>query len=145
TPPAVQPQPQPQTAPATTVPVPPPSSAPPPASPPVDPLRADRDAIDQVLNQYEAAWSGLDSNAVRRVHPQAPSDLQRTFDSYRSIELQLQNRQISITGNTATVVCVRATTQVLKRANTRLQASNRVAIRLRRTGTSWTIESIAQQ
>src|SRR5262249_51827807 len=111
TPPPTVTPPQPEPQPSVTNPAPPPTVSPAlPPAPTQDPQRADRDAINGVLNDYEAAWSTLDANAVRRIQPQAPPDLNRTFDSYRSLALQLQNRQITMRGDTATVICERITT-----------------------------------
>jgi tetratricopeptide (TPR) repeat protein len=107
--------------------------------------RADRDAVDRVLSEYEAAWSALDANAVRRVHPGASNDLNRTLGLFKSLVMQLQNRQITIDGDTATVVCERVMNEVMKRANLKTQASNQVVIQLQRNGTTWTVQTVTQR
>jgi ketosteroid isomerase-like protein len=94
-----------------------------------------------VLGQYVAGYQRLDPAAIRAVWPSAPGDLQKSFNDLRSYELQLQNQQITVRGDTATVSATRRIRQQPKagRAQERSVPSTFI---LRRTGGSWVIDSI---
>ena len=130
--PTVAPETPPETAPA-----------PPQSRPPIDTREADRQAISQVLNQYVAAYTALDAAAVARlVASQSAADLKRTFDLYRSIRLALSGTQIDVQGDTATVTCVRQIDVVTNRGNQTLHQASATTFKLRRSASSWMIESM---
>jgi predicted Ser/Thr protein kinase len=112
----------------------------PPQPATVDEHASDRQAIEQLLNKYEAAWSSLDAAAVRRLDPRAPKSLDSTFETYRSLNAVLANRQFNYQGDTATVTCIRVVDGVSKRGNTRQPTlSTPMTFRFRRFGGSWAL------
>ena len=105
---------------------------------------ADRTAIGGVLDQYEAAYSRLDAEAVSRLDPSEPlKTLQSGFGEYKSAHLTLATRQINLQGDVATVACVQQTDVVPKRgANKPMHQDVRVTVTLHRTGNGWSIVNI---
>jgi len=103
-------------------------------------------AIKQLLSDYQAAYEKLDASAVTRLWPAAPSaELARSFSQYRSYTMEIVGPRISITGDTAVVVCIRKMSvepKVSKRPSPRLVST---VFRLKRSGGAWTIESIEDQ
>jgi ketosteroid isomerase-like protein len=83
----------------------------------------------------------MDVAAIRRVWPAAPASLQRSFDDARSYELEVQNLQVTVQGDTATVSAVRRT-RSLPKAGRLLEVSVQTTFSLRRTGNGWLIDSI---
>jgi hypothetical protein len=139
--PPVQPRPQPSPPPQTSPPVQTPPAPPPPAA---DTVAADRQAINQVLDQYEAAYNTLNAAAVARVsHANSTSELEKLFENYRSLTVVLASRKIDVQGDTATVDCSKASNGVMKRANTRTGRTAPVTFKLQRAGRTWII--VAEQ
>jgi hypothetical protein len=139
-PPPSQVPPAPSAPPVAQTPAPAPPAAAPPQPVPADEHAGDRLAIDQLLNQYEAAWRALDAAAVRRLDARAPRNLDATFDTYRSLNAVLANRQFNFQGSTATVSCVRIVDGVSKRGNTRQPTlSTPMTFRFQRFGGSWAL------
>lgn len=112
-----------------------------PSAPPApDPAR-DEAAIRSVLAQYAAGYQRLDPAAIRAVWPSAPADLQKSFSDLRSYAVQLQDPQVTVRGDTATVSTVRRIRQQPKAGRTQ-EVSVQSTFTLRRTGASWVIDSI---
>ena len=106
----------------------------------VDPRAADRLAIQQVLNQYVAAYNDLYAAAVARLVPSQPPV---AFAQFRSYKLTLSGQRIDLEGDTATVTCVREIDAVVRRGNQTLRQAPATTFKLRRSvGGSWVIESV---
>ena len=118
-------------------PTPPPVTAPPSA--PVDTTVADTAAIRQTLAQFVAGYEKLDVDAIKRVYPGAPANL--TFNNVRSYSLTLDNPQISISGDRATVKTVRRL-RVQMRAGSPQQTNLPTEFILRRAGNGWVVDQI---
>jgi hypothetical protein len=129
-----------------------PREAPPPAPPPEpktieppppDPRTLDVSAIEQVLNQYVAAFNALDADALARLLPgRSASQWKSDFADVASYHMALSGTRIDIQGDSATVVCTRQIEQVSRRASKRSQTDAATTIKLRRAGPSWVIESL---
>jgi hypothetical protein len=97
-----------------------------------------------VLRSYEAAYESLDARAVRALWPglgdQRQHDLQKAFDAYRSLELELNDCAITVTGDTAQANCkMRQSFQPKVGEGARREAP--IRFRLARQGEGWRIES----
>jgi hypothetical protein len=108
-------------------------------------MRVDAErAIQQVLNQYVAAYNALDSTAVAQLVPsQSVTQLAQQFALLRSYNVTLVGTRINLDGDTATVACVRHIVAVGKNSATGTNVVDpQTTFRLRRSGRSWTIESV---
>jgi ketosteroid isomerase-like protein len=107
TPPPQAPAPRPVAPPAPAQ-VAPESPAPVRSAPPVIPPTPvnEEPAIAAVLQAYADAYSGRDAAAVRRVYPTVNEQaLRQFFSESKSYQVQIQDRQISVSGTEATVSC----------------------------------------
>jgi hypothetical protein len=102
--------------------------------------------IEQLLRDYEAAYTQRDAEAVVRLMPSVKSaDLASSFSQVRSYQMEILNPQISVTGDTAVVTCTRSVSiepRVGSRPPPRLIPT---VFRLRRSGGAWTIESVEER
>jgi hypothetical protein len=107
---------------------------------------SDTARIEQVLREYEAAYLARDAEAVIRLMPSAKGgDLTRSFSQLRSYEMEIVDPQITVTGDTAVVTCMRRvsiTPRVGSAPTPRLIPS---VFRLTRSDGLWTIESIEEK
>jgi tetratricopeptide (TPR) repeat protein len=111
------------------------------AEPPPQPARSpatDAADIRATLAQFVAGYEGLDPAAIRRVYPSAPN---LNFNNVRSYSMVLQNPQISLQGDTATVTTTRQI-KVQMAAGRPQEASQRTVFTMRRGQNGWTIERV---
>jgi ketosteroid isomerase-like protein len=111
----------------------------------VNGLRSDMAGVGRLLDQYEAAYSGMDAAAVGRLDPTVSvKQLQNSFSDYKSFHLSLTDRQVSISpqGDAAIVSCIRDSSMVPKKGDNRGHGSTRVTVTLRRANGEWRIASI---
>ena len=108
------------------------------------PPLSDRLQIENVLQQYQAAYRQLDAAAVRSLWPSitvsAFNQLTKNFAQYRSGDLQLEAPAISIDGANAqatSAATVSFVPEVGKPVNQRIVAT----FRLRKVAGAWVIES----
>jgi hypothetical protein len=139
-----EPAPQAQTPVAPAPASPPPVAAPQPAAPARPAGPSPEDQVRAVLRSYEAAYESLDARAVRALWPglgdQRQHDLQKAFDAYRSLELELNDCAITVTGDTAQANCkMRQSFQPKVGEGARREAP--IRFRLARQGEGWRIES----
>ena len=111
---------------------------PPPPDPRVETAK-DEAAIRDVLAAYTLAYQRLDPAAVRRVWPSAPTTLE--LGNLRSYQVVLENLQITLRGDTATVTTVRRIRTVLLDGRAQ-ERSVPTTFSLRRGPGSWFIERI---
>ena len=157
--PASPPQPSPAPPASAPVPTPPPvaaakpepAAAPPAATtanpapaaasvrPPVDPVVADTAAIREALALYVAGYERLDVAAIKRVFPSAPANLD--LSNIRSYSLTLDNVQVELQGDRATVTAVRRIKVQMKSGGTQ-QPTVPTEFNLRRGAGGWTIERV---
>jgi serine/threonine-protein kinase len=137
--PATTTVPVPLTAP-TSVPISPPTSvAPATTSVPPAPARNDQALIQNVLSRYAAAYSRLDVNAVAAVYPGVDvAATERAFAGLRALELAIENAQVAISGDTATVSCT-VRQQFTPRVGRGTQARTPTRFDLMRRGDGWII------
>jgi hypothetical protein len=114
-----------------------------PRPPALNTQEADKQAILQVLNQYVAAYEGLDAASVARLVPsQSVTQLAQQFNALRSYNVRLVGITINLESDTATVSCLRQIVATMKRGNQQNQATPNTTFKLRRSGSSWAIESV---
>jgi ketosteroid isomerase-like protein len=94
-----------------------------------------------VLSAYASAYSSLDAGAVKRVYPAVnEQDLKRRFADIRSQQVQIQNEQIAVSGDAATVTCT-----VITVFQGQVGASRRISLqavfRLEKRNNAWVIVS----
>jgi hypothetical protein len=117
----------------------------PPASRPsvVDTRAADEQAIHSVLNQYQAAYSALDAGAVSQlVSSLSVAQLRQQFGQLKSYNVTVADRRIEIQGDRATVTSTREIAAITKLANQQERRSIPTTFLLRRSSSSWVIESV---
>ena len=101
--------------------------------------------IRQALREYEAAYESLDAAAVLRVQPSFTSkqaeQLAKAFSGYRSYNLTIEEIQISLQGQKATVSTrvTRGLTPKVGRAQTVTAAT---VFLLEKRGTAWQIVGV---
>jgi ketosteroid isomerase-like protein len=108
-------------------------------------LPAER-VIEGVIRQYVAALEARDLGALRRVWPSLggaqEKGIRDNFENARAIEVTIENQQIEVGGDTATVTCLRRY-GIETRDGHRNQADTRTVIGLRKTGRgTWVIDNI---
>jgi ketosteroid isomerase-like protein len=105
-------------------------------------LNADRQAIAELLDRYMGAYRSRDPNAVREVFPNVPNfeTVRRSFRSFRSIEMTLSQAQTQISGDAATVRCMRSMTFTDERG--RHPTQGMITMSLHRDQGRWLINSI---
>jgi hypothetical protein len=99
----------------------------------------DKAAVTNVLVQYVTGYERRDVDAIRRVYPGAPSNL--NLSDVRSYSLVLENPQTTIVGDIATVTATRRI-RVQMSAGAAQQQSLRTVFTLRRAAGGWVIERI---
>lgn len=109
-----------------------------PVPPPV-PVVSDEDGIRETLRAYEQAYINLDAASVSSIVPSIDASvLDRSFRDLRAQEVKIAVQQISITGNTATVVC-----DVYQSATPRVgmgvSGTRKAEFRLQKDGGRWII------
>jgi hypothetical protein len=106
----------------------------------------DTTAIQQVLRDYQAAYTQRDAAAVARLVPSAKTaELERSFSQLRAYEMEILDSRISVTGDTAVVSCVRRIS-IDPRAGARpAPRSIPTVMRLKQSGGVWTIESVEEE
>lgn len=132
----------PETAPPPT-PEPPPSAVRPAESAaPAPPT--DRQAIQTVLGQYQAALSHLDTNGVRALWPGLnAAALERAFGQMERQTVTFNVCSVAIVGTGATARCQGSASYVPKVGNrTERVDHRRWQIDLRKTGDSWRIVAV---
>jgi serine/threonine protein kinase len=105
---------------------------------------ADERGIRQVLIQYEVAYNTRDAAAVVRLG--VPSidrrTLARQFAELRSYSVALKGIQIDLEGDTATVTCDKDSVEAFNRGGSSLRRRVPATFELRRSGSSWKIETV---
>lgn len=129
-----------------------PTLASPPATPPVAPPPApappapptDRQAINAVLGQYQAAYSRLDTNAVRAIWPGLNvSSLERAFGQVERQAVTFSTCSVAIIGAGATARCQGSASYVPKVGNRTERVDHRQwQIELRKSGDNWRIVNV---
>ena len=115
-----------------------------PVTPPPDPaalLARDLNAIRGALTQFENAYASRDAAAVRRIWPSAPNNLQAALSGARSYRVDVQNPQIVVQGDTATVTATRVI-RVQPVAGSAQQISAPTTFTLRRGQNGWFIDAV---
>jgi len=106
----------------------------------------DTSEIEQLLRDYEAAYKQRNAEAVVRLMPSAKiADLTKSFSDARAYGMEIQDPQISVKGDTATVTCVRRVTiepRVGKGPAPRLIPT---VFRLKQSEGIWKIESVEEK
>jgi len=156
TPPASASTPLPLPAPPQPAPTAPPVQTPPsavqtqpPAQPAPNPAPAAASAdslVRDVLSRYESALEARSMEALKRIWPSLAgnqqSSIRTEFEQARSIEVDIVNPQISVSGASATVTFVRRY-EFQPKDGTPLRADTPATMTLRRTELgSWVIEQI---
>jgi hypothetical protein len=102
---------------------------------------SDEPAIRTVLRSYAAAYSGLDAGAVQRVFPSVNEPaLRRAFSGLRSQQVEIQDEQLAINGETASVSCMLVTLAIGQvGAATPRRDARRVVFTLARRDGTWVI------
>ena len=135
--PAGAPAPAPGPAPApATAPTPAPAI---PTAAPVDAATIDTTAIREALNQYIAGYERLDVAAIRRIFPGAPATLD--LSNVRSYRLALDNVEITLQGERATVTAIRRVRAEMKDGS-RQEPTRSTEFAMRRAGSGWVIERV---
>jgi len=112
-----------------------------PSAPAAPDLGRDEAAIRDLLAQLTESYRRLDANAVRRLWPSAPPGLPQSFNDARAYEIDLQNQQISVRGDTATVSTMRRI-RMQPKAGRVQENSAQVTFSLTRAAGGWIIDSI---
>ena len=132
----------------TTAAAPPPPSGPaPPVTPaptapstaPADAMATDTAAIREALTQYIAGYERLDVGAIRRIYPTAPANLD--LSNVRSYRLALENVEITVQGERATVTATRRVRAQMK-AGSIQEPTLPTEFSLRRAASGWLIERV---
>jgi hypothetical protein len=94
-----------------------------------------------MFTQYERAYAARDAAAVRRIHPSAPGNLEGALSAARSYQVDIQNPQINVQGDTATVTATRRVR--VQPAAGRVQEDTRsTTFSLRRGPNGWYIDGV---
>jgi hypothetical protein len=118
------------------------------AGPPPAPVRGATDETQQllrVLQRYKNAYESLDANAVAAVYPSVNvTSLQAAFNQFSkmSYDVKVHVDGINIDGQTATVTATETMLPVSRSVRAQPQTTTAV-FTMRRSGTSWTIESVS--
>jgi hypothetical protein len=106
-----------------------------------------RQAIDDVLGRYQAAFTQLDAQAARSVWPAVDSRaLARSFAQLESQTLSFDSCAVDVTGARATARCSGTAMYVPKVGNRRARSEDRHWILdLRNTGDRWIITAVDTQ
>jgi hypothetical protein len=93
-----------------------------------------------VLAQYERAYANRDAAAVRRIWPSAPATLPSALAAARSYQVDIQNPQIAVQGDTATVTATRFI-RVQPAAGRAQETSQPTTFSMRRGPNGWYIDA----
>ena len=108
--------------------------------------QADTAGIEQVLREYAAAYERRDAEAVVKLMPSANgADLTRSFSQLRAYRMEILDSQISVTGDTAVVTCVRRVSIEPKVGSRPAPRLIPTVFRLRQSQGVWTIESVQEK
>jgi len=125
--------------------------APPPAPLPTPPARAGaqaEEAIAAVLRQYVAALEARNVDALKRIWPSLGESQEKAFrtefQNARDITVTIDSPRIEVQQDTATVTVVRHY-RLQTRDGHRLQTDTRTTIAMRRSGSSWVIDTIRHE
>jgi ketosteroid isomerase-like protein len=91
--------------------------------------------------QYERAYAQRDAAAVRRVHPSAPANLDAALSAARSYRLDIQNPQIAVQGDSASVTATRYV-RVQPPAGRVQEVTQATTFSLRRGPNGWYIDTV---
>jgi len=119
------------------------ASGPPPA--PVRGVADETQQVLRVLQRYKAAYESLDAKAVAAVYPSVDvARLEAAFGQFSkmSYDIQVPVDGISLDGQTATVTTAETMRPVSRSVRAQPQTTTAV-FTMRRSGTSWTIQSIS--
>ena len=116
-----------------------------PAAPQAVPEPPPEAGVRAALAQYAAALEARDLGAMKRIWPSLSGDLEQgirdDFQNAREIDVEIANERIDVTGDSATVTCLRRY-RIQTRDGHRLATENRTIITLHKTGRSWSIQSM---
>ena len=102
--------------------------------------------IEQLLRDYQAAYERRDAEAVVKLMPSAKiADLTKSFSDVRAYGMEIQNPQISVRGDTATVTCVRRVTIEPRVGSRPAPRSIQTVFRLKHSEGVWKIESVEEK
>jgi hypothetical protein len=116
-----------------------------PAAPPARGAADQTQQLLQVLQRYKNAYEALDANAVAAVYPSVNvGNLKSAFEQFSkmSYDVKVHVDGIRIDGQTATVTA----TETIRPVSKSVRADPRTAtavFTMRRSGTSWIIQSVA--
>ena len=108
---------------------------------------SDRRGVEEALRGYKAAWESKDLDRLKTLWPGldggTEKKIKQTFEFSRSIKIDLQLTNISITRDAATVTCQRQDRTVTVTGD-KLTSKKpfKTTITLRRTGSTWVIEDV---
>jgi hypothetical protein len=109
---------------------------------------AARQAIVALLGRYRASLEAKSLATLKDLWPglggAQENAIREEFRNARTLRVDLQNPQIQLSGESATVVC-RRNYQLTTVDGHNLQSSTRTTLTLRRSGTAWVIEDIRHE
>jgi tetratricopeptide (TPR) repeat protein len=107
---------------------------------------SDRRGVEEALRGYKTAWESKDLDRLKTLWPGldggTEKKLKQTFEFSRSIKIDLQLTNISITRDAATVICQRQDRTVTVTGDKLTSKPFKTTITLRRTGSTWVIEDV---
>ncbi len=112
-----------------------------------DTAAQDQQAITHTLATFESVYSRMDLSALRTIWqgmPETTADVVgKQFQFAKSLTMRLQTQgAITVTGDSASVVCSRTLSLVPKGSRRAVVNSDRVRVALARAGTGWVIRAI---
>jgi hypothetical protein len=108
-----------------------------------DAIRTDTAVIEQVLAEYRAAYEALDPAALAKVWPTAPrAELTQNLSRLKTYSVEILGPKITVTGDRATVSCVRRITSEPKVGTRQTAPPVSTVFRLRRAGGTWVIDAV---
>jgi hypothetical protein len=106
---------------------------------------AEAQAVVRTLTEYEAAFNRMDLPTMERLYNPMPAALREQFRGFKSVSFQLKPTDTpAVNGDTATVTCTRSQTAVAKQGGRFATPSERVQVKLVRTGSGWIIREITR-
>ena len=127
-------------------PIPPLTRNPPAASqvPPASPRSAEAE-VRELVRRYEQSLESRDIGALKRIWPSLPasqeSAIRQEFTNSRSIEIDVENLNVSVSGATAVATFTRRY-QVTTIDGQHPVRNSRTTIDARRAGSEWQIERV---
>jgi hypothetical protein len=107
--------------------------------PPLSNVEQDRSAIDQLLNEYIAAYSRMDEGRIRAIDPSFQQIQGRAL--IKSVTLVLPQRSITVSpdGQSAVLTATGSFNYVWNRSGFPPSSPTKLTWNLRKQGTTWTV------